>query len=116
MAVHDTVEGKLRLTGWSRQRRAAVLRWRVKFSLAAEASNANPQQELQFLDASDKSKLWEYTVLVSNADHSLEAIGQRYRDRTDCENCFDELKNQWGWGGYATHDLEIGRASCRERV
>ena len=32
-------------------------------------------------------------------------IGQLYRDRGDCENNFDELKNQWGWGGYTTHDL-----------
>jgi hypothetical protein len=23
-----------------------------------------------------------------------------------CENGFDELKNQWGWGGYTTHDIE----------
>ena len=28
-----------------------------------------------------------------------------YRDRADCENGFDELKNQWGWGGFTTQDL-----------
>jgi uncharacterized protein YegP (UPF0339 family) len=50
--------------------------------------------------------VWEYAVLVTNADYSLEALGQLYRDRADCENGFDELKNQWGWGGYTTHDLE----------
>ncbi|WP_299158306.1 transposase [Accumulibacter sp.] len=109
----DAVEGKLRLTGWSRERRVVVLRRRVKSSLAAEASNESPQQELQFLDAPDKTKLWEYAVLVSNADYSLEAMGQLYRDRTDCENGFDELKNQWGWGGYTTHDLERCNLSAR---
>ena len=31
--------------------------------------------------------------------------GQLSRDRGDCENAFDELKNQWGWGGFTTHDL-----------
>jgi len=31
------------------------------------------------------------------------------RDRADCENSFDELKNQWGWGGFVTRDL----ARCR---
>ena len=31
--------------------------------------------------------------------------GQLYRDRADCENVFDELKNQWGWGGFTTQDL-----------
>ena len=104
---------KLRLTGWSRERRVVVLRRRVKSSLAAEASNESPQQELQFLDAPDKAKLWEYAVLVSNADYSLEAMGQLYRDRADCENGFDELKNQWGWGGYTTHDLERCNLSAR---
>jgi len=109
----DAVEGKLRLTGWSCERRVVVLRRRVKSSLAAEASNDNPQQELQFLERSDKAKLWEYAVLVTNADYSLEAMGQLYRDRADCENGFDELKNQWGWGGYTTHDLERCNLSAR---
>jgi ribosomal protein L37AE/L43A len=27
-------------------------------------------------------------------------------DRADCENAFDELKSQWGWGGFTTQDLE----------
>jgi hypothetical protein len=36
----------------------------------------------------------------------LQSIGQLYRDRADCENGFDEIKNQWGWGGYTTHDIE----------
>jgi hypothetical protein len=34
-----------------------------------------------------------------------QAFGQLYRDRGDEENVFDEMKNQWGWGGYTTHDL-----------
>jgi len=36
----------------------------------------------------------------------LAQIGQLYRDRADCENGFDEIKNQWGWGGYSTQDIE----------
>lgn len=53
----------------------------------------------------------EYAVLVTNSDYPLAAIGQLYRDRADCENGFDELKNQWGWGGYTTQDLSA--AICR---
>ena len=30
---------------------------------------------------------------------------KHYRDRADAENCFDELKNQWGWGGYTSRRL-----------
>jgi hypothetical protein len=52
---------------------------------------------LHLFDHSDKIKVWEYAVLVTNADYSLEAFGRWYRDRADCENGFDELKNQWGW-------------------
>lgn len=37
------------------------------------------------------------------------ALAQLYRDRADAENNFDELKNQWGWGGFTTQDL----ARCR---
>lgn len=110
----DAVEGKLRLTGWSSARRVVVLRRRIKNSMAiAETSNENQQTALQFIDHSDKVKLWEYAVLVTNTDYSLDAIGQLYRDRADCENGFDELKNQWGWGGYTTHDLERCNLSAR---
>ena len=52
-------------------------------------------------------------MLVTNAGVNLEAIGQRYRDRADCENGFDELKNQWGWGGYTTQDMERCNLSAR---
>jgi hypothetical protein len=41
-------------------------------------------------------KLWDYAVLVCDAPYELGALGQLYRDRADCENGFDELKNQWG--------------------
>lgn len=110
----DAVEGKLRLTGWSSARRVVVLRRRIRNSMAiAETSNENQQTALQFIDHSDKVKLWEYAVLVTNTDYSLEAVGQLYRDRADCENGFDELKNQWGWGGYTTHDLERCNLSAR---
>jgi Transposase DDE domain group 1 len=109
----DAVESQLRLSGWSRARRVVVLRRRVKDSLAAETNNEDPQQALHFIDSSDKVKLWEYAVLVTNADYALEAMGQLYRDRADCENGFDELKNHWGWGGYTTHDLERCNLSAR---
>jgi hypothetical protein len=107
------VEAELKLTGWSRARRVVVLRRRVKGALVAETSGDGQQQTLCFADASDDLKLWEYAVLVTNADYACEAIGQLYRDRADCENGFDELKNQWGWGGYTTQDLERCNLSAR---
>lgn len=108
----DAAEGELRLTGWSRGRRVVVLRRRVKGSLAVEQAGEG-QQTLHFIDHAEEVKLWEYAVLVTNTAYSLQALGQLYRDRADCENGFDELKNQWGWGGYTTQDLERCNLSAR---
>jgi hypothetical protein len=40
-------------------------------------------------------------------------LAQRYRDRADAENACDELKNQWGWGGFTTQDITRCRLSAR---
>lgn len=108
----DATEGELRLTGWSRARRVVVLRRRIKGSLAVEQEKEG-QQALHFIDHADNLKLWEYAVLVTNTSYPLQALGQLYRDRADCENGFDELKNQWGWGGYTTQDMERCNLSAR---
>jgi hypothetical protein len=111
------VETTLKLSGWSRARRVVVVRRAVKEPLAAQAKTAGKrerrQQRLQFADPLQPVKLWEYAVLVTNTDYDLQAMGQLYRDRADCENGFDELKNQWGWGGYTTQDLERCNLSAR---
>ena len=112
---YHAAETKLKLSGWQSDRRVVVVRKAVKQSLVVETKKEMPskgQQSLQFADA-DPGKLWEYAVLVTNSDYSLEAIGQLYRDRADCENGFDELKNQWGWGGYTTQDMERCNLSAR---
>ncbi len=38
-----------------------------------------------------------------------QVIPKHYRDRADAENCFDELKNQWGWNGYTSRRLASSR-------
>ena len=52
-------------------------------------------------------------MLVTNLDAEVLSLGQLYRDRADAENAFDELKNQWGWGGFTTHDLHRCQLSAR---
>jgi hypothetical protein len=52
-------------------------------------------------------------VLVTNLEHEILSRGQLYRDRADAENAFDELKNQWGWGGFTTLDLHRCQLSAR---
>ena len=114
---YSAVEATLKLSGWSRARRVVVVRRAVKDNLVVEGKKVGKrekrQQSLHFADPLQPVKLWEYSVLVTNADYDLGAIGQLYRDRADCENGFDELKNQWGWGGYTTQDLERCNLSAR---
>ena len=52
-------------------------------------------------------------MLVTNTDYEILSLGQLYRDRADAENAFDELKNQWGWGGFTTHDLHRCQLASR---
>jgi len=50
--------------------------------------------------------------LVSSLDAAAfpaQSIHKQYRDRADAENSFDELKNQWGWGGFTSHKLSSSR-------
>jgi len=99
-------DGELRLEGWSCSRRVVV----VRRPLRGEALLADESQGvLAFVEANVPAKRYEYAVLVTDLDHELLTIAQLYRDRADSENTFDELKNQWGWGGYTTQDL----ARCR---
>lgn len=101
------VEDEIRLLGWSQTRRVVIVRQRIRGGIARERRMDHGQLRLDFADNHIRQgeKLWEYTVLVTNADYPLESIGQLYRDRADAENAFDELKNQWGLGGFTTHDL-----------
>jgi hypothetical protein len=112
---YGAVEAELKLSGWGRARRVVVLRRAVKDTLVKKKTSKRQkrQESLNFADPLEPTKLWEYAVLVTNSNYALEAIGQLYRDRADCENGFDELKNQWGWGGYTTQDLERCNLSAR---
>src|SRR5215471_164082 len=107
-------DGQLRLEGWSRHRRIVILRRRTERSLALTERDANGQLRLGFAAIDDGREVWEYAVLVTSLDNEILTVGQLYRDRADCENNFDELKNQWGWGGFTTRDLKRCRlmAGC----
>jgi hypothetical protein len=99
-------DGELKLSGWSRVRRVIVLRRPMR----GEALLADQSQGiLAFIEAHVPAKGYEYAVLVTDLKHELLTLAQLYRDRADAENTFDELKNQWGWGGFTTQDL----ARCR---
>ncbi len=122
----EACEDKLTLTGWTKARRVIVMRRAIKGELTVQSPKAKrahakakgtlsgQQACLQFDDERyAPARLWEYVVLVTNTTYGAEHMGQMYRDRADCENGFDELKNQWGWGGYSTQDIERCNLSAR---
>jgi hypothetical protein len=75
--------------GWSRQRRIILLRRKLGRDLAVTNQTNAAQLRLSFIE-----------------------VGPVCRDRADCENTFDELKNQWDWGGFTTHDLKRRRLAA----
>lgn len=96
-------EGRLQLKGWTRSRRVVVLRRRLRqdSALLLEATAA-AQREL--LTVAEQEQ-YEHVVLVTNTDWEILSLAQLYRERADSENPIDELKRQWGWGGFMTQDL-----------
>jgi hypothetical protein len=46
-------------------------------------------------------------------DHNCCQIQGLYRDRADVENVFDELKNQWGFGGFSAKSRATSELAMR---
>ena len=44
-------------------------------------------------------------ALVTDLDMDARDVLPLYRERGDCENVFDEMKNQWGWCGFTARTL-----------
>ena len=101
-------EDSLILSGWSRARRVVVLRRKLTGEIVLTGKDQD-QEHFAFIDADVPTVRYEYAVLVTSTTHPVLTLAQLYRDRADAENNFDELKNQWGWGGFTTQDL----ARCR---
>jgi len=99
------MEEELQLMGWKKKRRVIVLRRALKGDVAISAKRKG-QMEFGFVEIDGTAKKYEYAVLATTLKDEVLTIAQHYRDRADAENNFDELKNQWGWGGYTTKDLK----------
>jgi hypothetical protein len=112
----EGMDGELALAGWEARRRVVVIR-RALTGEVMMCGEDDGQQVLAFIEADKKAGKgitgYEYAVLVTNTDYEILSLGQLYRDRADAENAFDELKNQWGWGGFTTHDLHRCQLASR---
>ncbi len=99
-------EGSLRLQGWSRSRRVIVLRRPLDQPAPKPTLGSHSQLCLNWKGSFPvQGPTCEYAVLVTSLSEEILTLAQLYRDRADLENNFDELKHQWGWGGFMTRDL-----------
>ena len=100
----EGIEDTLALSGWSRVRRVVVLRRKLTGEMLLTEKDA-AQGTFAFIEGEVPTARYEYAVLETSTTHPILTLAQLYRDRADSENNFDELKNQWGWGGFTTQDL-----------
>lgn len=101
----EGIWSQVRLAGWTQMRKVIILRRPLgEAAMAKRKSKRNKQMELELGRVKEGTLFYEYAVLVTNMQEDLLTLAQHYRDRGDSENNFDELKNQWGWLGYTTHD------------
>ena len=107
------IETTLKLSGWTRARRVVLLRRRIEGDSRPARPVDADQLQLSFPTVLEPGETWEHAALVTSLDAEIVSLGQLYRDRADCENAFDELKNQWGWGGFTTQDLARCRLAAR---
>lgn len=102
---------ELLLQDWKEKRQVVIIRRQLSGDtiLGIESPNTDNKQ-LSLIDGPEDMKAYEYSVFVTNRKHlDLTTVFHHYRDRADCENNVDELKNQWGWGGYTSKYVK----SCR---
>jgi hypothetical protein len=103
----EGIESKLQLMGWSHARRVTILRRQIPKEVAVLSEKKQTgQMEFSFVEIENTMRVYEYAVLVTTLEDELCTISQHYRERADCENNFDELKNQWGWSGFNTQDAK----------
>jgi hypothetical protein len=110
----EALATELKLSTWKQPRRVVLVRRRLQENIiiAPDSDKALPRQ-LSLLEPAEDMAAFEYSVLVTSLASEVVTIVQHYRDRADCENNFDEIKNQWGWGGFVTQKIKPCRFIVR---
>jgi len=108
----EGAEGELSLQGWSRKRRVVVLR-RPKERTRLPELGTPDSAALPWTETLENAPEYECLVLVTNLKTEISGLADLYLQRADAENAYDELKNQWGWGGFMTRDLHRCQVMAR---
>ena len=110
----EALSTELKLSTWKQARRVVLVRRRLQKDvvIAPDVQKALPRQ-LSWVEPAEEMAAYEYSVLVTSLQDEVITIVQHYRDRADSENNFDEIKNQWGWGGFVTQKIKPCRLVAR---
>jgi hypothetical protein len=103
MGAWQLAEGQVQLTGWKQPRRVVFAR-QLQGSVPSEKNG-------EFWDLNKH----EFAVYVTNLpeEYTCWQIQIMYRERADVENVFDELKNQWGFGGFSAKSRATSELAAR---
>lgn len=114
----EVCEARLRLSGWSRERRVVLVRETPATAPVGEHARRRRDTLGPALPGAHEWSAslapWagRIAVLVTTLDEAAYpawSLARLYRERADAENIYDELKNQWGWAGYTTRALGPSR-------
>ena len=100
-------EQELQLTTWEKKRRIILGRRLV--------NKQTPEESGTLFGVC----AYEYSAFVTNLSKDQFAtwqIVELYQGRADCENVFDELKNQWGLSGFCSQQMHITEMAARFTV
>jgi hypothetical protein len=97
-------EARVRLMGWSQERRVVVGRRLL--------TKQSPEESGTLFGTC----AYEYSAWVTNVSittYNAFQIAEIYQQRADCENIFDELKNQWGLAGFCSQHSNVTELAAR---
>jgi hypothetical protein len=100
----QVAETRLKLHGWSCERRIVLGRRLI--------SKQSPEESCTLFGTCQ----FEYYAWVTNLSASqfdTFQITDLYQQRADCENIFDELKNQWGLSGFCSQQAHVTEIAAR---
>jgi hypothetical protein len=97
-------ECKIKLSSWDRERRVVVGRRLV--------SKESPENS-GTLFGTCKYKYMAFVTDLQIEQFTCWQISDLYDKRADCENIFDELKNQWGLSGFCSQQQNVTEFAAR---
>ncbi len=100
-------ECRLKLSGWDRERRVILGRRLI--------SKKTPEESGTLFGVCDYH-YYAYVTDLSIEQFNCWQIAELYNKRADCENIFDELKNQWGFAGFCSQKQNVTEFAARMTI